>query len=84
MATLNENELVELRSDMARNSATQTWSKQDFKAGVQAIEDFMLQSSTKTALLNAVEAAAPGAFTNQQKQDLFVMWSKTYARRQGM
>lgn len=83
MAVLSEDELAEFRSDMARNSATQSWSKAQFKAAIQAVEDFMQQSSTKTGLLSAIEAAAPGAFTNQQKQDLFVMWSKTYARRQG-
>jgi hypothetical protein len=84
MAVLDPNQLGELRSRMARNTASQTWSKSQFNAAIQAIEDLMFAGSTRTTVSNAIEGAAAGVFNTQQKELLFAIWSLTYAQRQGV
>jgi hypothetical protein len=84
MAALNQNEIGELRSLLAKNTATQTWTKAQFNAAIQAIEDFMQQPSTRNGIGGAIETAAPGVFDVTTKQLAFAIWSITYARRQGV
>ncbi len=84
MAIFTVEQLGELRSALARNTATQSWTKPQVNAALQAIEDLMVQPSTRTAVSNAIEAAAPSVFDVAQKELLFAVWSLTYARRQGL
>jgi tellurite resistance protein len=84
MATLSEDERGELRSKLARSTATQHWTKPQVNAALQSIEDLMVQTSTRNAVGGAIESAAAGVFDNSEKQLLFAIWSLTYARRQGI
>jgi len=84
MATLDSDNLRELRSILARNTATQTWTKPQLNAALQAVEDQMASPGTRSAIGNAIEAAAPGVFTVPMKETVFAVWCITYARRQGL
>lgn len=67
-----------------------TWTKTQFNAALQAIEDAMVSGSNvgartvKTYIGQAVETAAPGVFNAGQKDDLFLVWSLLNARRGGI
>jgi hypothetical protein len=84
MAVFTAEQLGELRTAICRNTATQHWTKPQINAAIQAIEDLMVQPSTRTAVSNAIEAVAAGVFDVAEKELLFAIWSLTYARRQGV
>lgn len=53
---------------------SQTWSKSEINAAVQAIEDRWDAPVTQSALSSDIEGAAPGVFTNAQKKHLAAFW----------
>jgi hypothetical protein len=84
MAAFTPEELQELRSALARNTDAHHWDKPTVNNTLQVIEDFMQQTSTRQAVGNAIENAAPGVFNVAEKTQLFAIWSLTFARRQGL
>lgn len=83
MATLTSAQLTALRNAAERN-LTVHYTKAQVGAALQAIDDQMQLAATRTAIGNAIEAAAPGAFSVAEKTTLFALWSLTFARRQGV
>jgi hypothetical protein len=65
MAQLTIPELVELRQLLAASFDTVTWNKPQINAAAQAVNDWL--DSQRVAIGAAIEAAAPGVFTNAQK-----------------
>ncbi len=84
MATLSPTEVQTLRQSMAGNSSTVHWTKAQFNAAMQAVEDRMQAASTKTAIASDIEAAAPGVFNAAEKSRLFAIWCLTAAQRLGV
>lgn len=84
MATLTAAELQELRSVLTRNTATQTWTKAQVNAALQAIEDRIRLAGTQNTIAGDIEAAAPGVFSAGQKATLFGVWCLSAARRLGV
>jgi hypothetical protein len=84
MAVLSASELAELRSALTRNTTTQTWTKAQVGAALQAIEDRVRLAGTQTTIANDIEAAAPGIFSAGQKTTLFGIWCLSAARRLGI
>lgn len=73
MAVLTNNELAELRQDIARDTETQNWDKPIVNAALQAIEDwFEANKATGSAAVDT--ATSPFTFTNGQKKKLFRYW----------
>jgi hypothetical protein len=83
MAVLNATDLADLRGVAQRNLVVH-YTKTQVNAALQAIEDRMQLASTKTALGNDIEAAAPGVFTAAEKTTLFGIWCWTAAKRLGI
>lgn len=83
MAALTANQLTELRHAARRNIA-QAGTKPQINAALQAIEDRMLSTATRNAIQADIEAAAPGVFTNGEKNTLFGVWCVTAANRLGV
>jgi hypothetical protein len=65
MAQLTIPELVELRQLLAASFDTVTWNKTQINAASQAVNDWL--DTQRPAIGAAIEAAAPGVFTNAQK-----------------
>lgn len=84
MATFTSAELQELRGVLNRNTATQTWTKAQVNAALQAIEDRVRLAGTQTTIGNDIESAAPGVFSAGQKTTLFGIWCASAARRLGI
>lgn len=84
MAVISQDEFSEFITDMNRRTTEQSWGKPQLRAAVQAIEDFFDQPSTRQALAGQIEAASPGTFNNQQKELIFALWCKVFARRTGL
>ena len=84
MATLTLEELAAARAAKNRDGEVVTWLRADINAAVQAIEDLLEQVSTRTAISNAIEAAAPTKFTNSQKRRLFLLVCALKARAAGI
>jgi hypothetical protein len=84
MAVLSSADLQELRSRLCFNTSTQTWTKAQVNAALQAIEDRVQLTATKNAIAGDIEAAAPGVFDASQKQLLFGIWCYSAARRLGI
>jgi hypothetical protein len=90
MAEITPEQAVELRRIAARRSPTVTWTKPQINAALQAIEDAIQSTSNvggrsiKAALALAIENAAPGVFTNPQKDELFVIWCRFNVARGGI
>lgn len=53
---------------------SQTWSKPEIDAAVEAIESRWDAAGTQNAIASDMEAAAPGVFTNAQKKYLAAFW----------
>lgn len=89
MAVLTVAELGEARRRYA-TGRTPSWTKTQFNDALQAIETAMTgnanvgASSVKAYIAAQIEAAAPGVFSNQQKDDLGVAWSRLNAARGGI
>lgn len=89
MATLTTDDLTDLRQRYARGR-NPSWTKPQINAALQAIEDAVQSTSNvgnrtlKVYIGNAIEAAAPGVFNAQAKDDLFILWSIYNARRGGV
>jgi hypothetical protein len=89
MATLTAAELQAGRRSAAR-AATVPWTKAQYNAALQAVEDRMVSlsnvggNSIRQAISTAIENAAPGVFNAAQKDDLFIVWSLLNARRGGI
>jgi len=84
MAVLTDLEKQELRSALNRNLDTQTWTRAQVDAALQAVEDRMGLASTSTAIGGDIETVAPGVFNAAQKQLLFGVWCVSAARRLGV
>lgn len=84
MATLSNPELIEMMRHMCNNTATQTWTKAQVSAALQAVEDRVRLASTQNAIANDIEGAAPGVFSSQQKLIIFGVWCVSAARRLGV
>lgn len=89
MAVLTGAELEEARKRFAATRSA-SWTKAQINAALQAIETAMTgnanvgASSVKAYVAAQIEAAAPGVFTAQQKDDLGVAWSRLNAERGGI
>jgi len=79
---LTETDLVELRQDMARASATLAWRKANVNAALQAIETWF--EANRASLGAAIETAAPGYFNATQKKQLVAFWLGQKCRREGV
>jgi hypothetical protein len=84
MAVFTSDQLAELRTRLNANTTVQTWTKPQVNAAWQAIEDFMMLTSTQNTLGGVIETAAPGGFNTAQKKLLFGVWCSTAARRLGV
>lgn len=84
MATINANELAELRGTAGRNLGAAHWTKAQVNAALQAVEDRLTANATRNAIASDIEAAAPGVFSAQEKATLFGVWCHTAARRLGV
>lgn len=82
MAAITSDELLALRRRAAASSATQTWTKAQVNAALQAIEDLM-ETTGRTAINNAIEGAAPGVFNGAQKRLLFAAYCEFKFRKGG-
>jgi predicted component of type VI protein secretion system len=60
------------------------YTKPQFNAALQAIEDRLQLAATRTAIANDIEAAAPGVFSAAEKNTLFGIWCVTAAQRLGV
>lgn len=89
MTVLTSADLTDLRHRAAIGK-TVTWTKPQINAALQAIEDAVQSTSNvgarslKTYIGLAIENAAAGVFNAQQKDDLFVLWTKLNAARGGI
>jgi hypothetical protein len=84
MAQFTSDQLAELRARLNANTATQSWTKPQVNAALQAIEDRLRLAATQNAIGSDIEAAAPGVFSAAQKQLLFGVWCYTAAKRLGV
>ena len=84
MAALTADQLAAFRALACRNAATQTWTKAQIGAALQAIEDRVRSTATQNAIGGDIETAAPGVFTGPQKTLLFGVWCVTAAQRLGI
>lgn len=71
MAILAATPLAELRQAVASGLVV-TWTKPIINTALQAIEDWF--EANRASLGTAIEAVAPGAFTNPQKKKLVAYW----------
>jgi hypothetical protein len=83
MAVLNAQQLTALRNAAERNLGVH-YTKPQFNAALQAIEDRLQLAATRTAIANDIEAAAPGVFSAAEKNTLFGIWCVTAAQRLGV
>jgi hypothetical protein len=81
MAVLTPGQLTELRQFIAAGVATQSWTKLQVNAALQALENWY-ESSGRAAAGSAIETAAPGVFTNAQKKLLGKYWLLQKAGRE--
>ena len=80
MATLNQNELVEIRRRCAAGE-TVNWNKATINIALQAIEDWF--EANKASLAGSINAAtSPFTFTNPQKKKLVAYWLEQKFRRE--
>jgi hypothetical protein len=82
MAVLTASELAELRNGVA-NSGTQSWTRAQVNAALQAVEDYF-EDTARAGFGSAIEAAAPGVFTNAQKKRIGAYWLLQKYRREGV
>jgi hypothetical protein len=73
MAILSPSELTDLRQRCAANVNTLSWTKAEVNAALQALEDWF-DTSGRADAAAAMEAAAPGVFTNPQKRLIGKYW----------
>ncbi len=81
MATLSADERAALRRRFAETVGTVTVTKPTINAALQAIEDRF--EVVRNSFGTAIEAAAPGAFTAQQKAMLVKFWLQQKFERGG-
>ena len=79
MAILNATQLEDIRRHAERVIAV-TYTKAKANAAAQAVEDWF--EANRAALRAAMEAAAPGVFTTQQKQTIVKFWLQQKAGRE--
>lgn len=77
MAILSSVDLGAIRRDLEDEAIPINYTKGPINAAIQAIED-SFETTCKTALNNAIETAAPGAFTAAQKRAMVkrYLWLK--------
>lgn len=73
MATLTATQLAELRRGCAGAVVAVNYTRAQINAGLQAIEDYY-ETTARAGFGSAIEAAAPGVFTNAQKKQLGKFW----------
>jgi hypothetical protein len=74
-------ELTDLRQQVAAATTSQSWTKPQVNAAIQALEDWW-DTSGRAAAGAAIEAAVPGVFTNQQKKVIGKYWLVQKAGRE--
>ena len=79
MAVLTPRQLNIAQRGAARVFLSFSYDKPTLNAAVQAIEDWF--EANKAGGSAAVETAAPGAFTNAEKLQLFAVWMVEKATR---
>lgn len=72
MAILTTDQLAVLRRS-AFPAENATWTKAEVNAALQAIEDYF-ETTARAGLGAAIEAAAPGRFSNARKKRLVAYW----------
>jgi hypothetical protein len=72
MAVLNTTELAEVRREFVKTLATINVTKVPLNAAIQAIENWF--ESNRSNLSQAIETAAPGAFSVAAKKALVKFW----------
>jgi hypothetical protein len=75
MATLTADELQDIRQRMASKYAEQNWRKKHINDAAQAVED-QYTSVCRQHLMDAIEAAVPGKFDDNQKRRIVRLWMK--------
>lgn len=74
MSTLTVTQLTEIRQGAATNGGTTVnYTRAQINAAVQAIEDYF-EDTARAGFGAAIEAAAPGVFTNAQKKKIGKYW----------
>jgi hypothetical protein len=81
MALLTAAQLAQLRQFVAAGIATQSWTKVQANAALQALEDWY-ETSGRQAAGSAIETAAPGVFSAAQKKLLGKYWLLQKAGRE--
>lgn len=75
MATLDATTLAKLRQRVSRKAAekgvSEHWLKGQINDALQAVEDRLQAAGTITAIRGDIETAAPGVFTNAEKDFLY-------------
>ena len=81
MATLTNDQLADCREKVREKVSPIPWSKTTLNAAFQAIEDAWQNvanvggHTVQAYFALAIENAAPGAFTNTQKEIGFCIWA---------
>lgn len=73
---LTADQRTTLRQLIAANLATQTWTKPQVNAALDALDDWF-ETSGRAAAGAAIEAAVPGVFTGPQKRVIGKYWLAT-------
>ena len=77
MAIITDDEMVPLRRGCAAETESGGlpihWTKAEFKAAVQAVED-EYQATCRAAFGTAIETAVPGKFSNPEKKCIGRWW----------
>jgi hypothetical protein len=81
MAVLTAAQLTELRQGVARGVTSINYTKAQANAALQALEDYF-ENTARAGFSSAIEAAAPGVFTNAQKKQLGKYWLLQKAGRE--
>jgi hypothetical protein len=84
MPVITPEEFSEFINDMNSRTDEQSWTKPEIRAAVQAIEDFFALGATRQTIAGKIEEVAPGVFNGQQKELIFALWCKVFARRTGL
>lgn len=84
MAIITNQKLAKHRQLIAKLTTFVTWTKPQINDSVQAVVDLLQSPSSRTAVNNAIEAAAPGVFTADQKKLIFSLAaSEVFEQEQG-
>lgn len=75
MAILTADELQDIRQRMAAKYPEINWRKKAINDASQAVEDAYVNTA-RQILIDAIEAASPGKFDDNQKRSIVRLWMK--------